>query len=222
MNHYPQKQHFRLLFGALLVSLGLLFASRTPAVAHQPFFEDVDSTASAPWTIPDPAISLALYFTLESPNDVDYFTFTGQAGEAVLLSMTIPTIAGQENFTPTLALLGPGLPAGELPTPITAPAGAGRLIFRAAAGKPASFHEPFSNTVYWRRQRNVVQLPVAGQYVVAIWSETGQVGRYTFAPGASEVFGGDPAFGRKLTAYWTPVVVQPVTPTRAHSCPHEE
>jgi len=215
--------------GAALAALGLsillLMITVRPAFAHQPYFEDTDTTAKTPWSIADPTISLALYFTLDSPTDVDYFTFAGHAGQTILLSMTIPQIEGAEHFTPTLALLGPGLPKINLPAQVVQPAKTGALLLRAPSGQAPLFFEPFSRTRYWRRQQGRVTLPVAGQYVVAIWSETGQVGRYTFAPGDREIFGGDPAFASKLRAYWTPVKSPDAPappPSKPDHCSHRE
>jgi hypothetical protein len=198
----------------------LFLLTARPALAHQPYFEDSDSTAGSPWPMVDPAISLALYFTLDSPTDVDYFTFTGRAGQSVLLSMTIPAIAGQEEFTPTLVFMGPGLPAVELPAAVQMPAGNGGLILRAATGKAATFFEPFTRTSYWRRQQETIKLPADGRYTVAIWSESGQVGRYTFAPGTREIFGGDLAFVSKLKTYWTPVPAPAHTQATSQPSPH--
>ena len=84
--------------------------STSLASAHQPFFEDKDFTAKAPGTVKDPTVSTALYATLDSPRDVDYVTFDGKRGDSVLIGLTIPAIDGQENFTPTVAIMGPGLP----------------------------------------------------------------------------------------------------------------
>lgn len=215
--------------GAALAALGLsillLMITVRPAFAHQPYFEDTDTTAKTPWSIADPTISLALYFTLDSPTDVDYFTFAGHAGQTILFSMSIPQIEGAEHFTPTLALLGPSLPKISLPAQVVQPAKTGALILRASSGQAPLFFEPFSRTRYWRRQQGRVTLPADGQYVVAIWSETGQVGRYTFAPGDREIFGGDPAFASKLRAYWTPVKSPdaPAPPTsKPDHCSHRE
>jgi hypothetical protein len=77
-------------------------------LAHQPFFEDKEFTADNPGHIKDPIISTAMYATLETPTAVDYYTFNGSKGQSILLSITIPQITGQENFTPTMALIGPG------------------------------------------------------------------------------------------------------------------
>jgi hypothetical protein len=197
---------------ALVLAVCLTLLSAAQASAHQPFFEDKDFTARAPGTVKDPTISTALYATLGSARDVDYVTFEGKRGDSILIGLTIPAIDGQENFTPTVAIMGPGLPQvglTQLPHRVTAPPKtnppAGAVIWRAAPGKASVFFEPFSRTQYWERQENHIKLPVDGRYTVAVWSDSCTVGRYTLVIGEREVLGGDPAFPIKLPAYWQPV-----------------
>lgn len=197
---------------ALVLAVCLALFSVSLASAHQPFFEDKDFTAKAPGTVKDPTVSTALYATLDSPRDVDYVTFEGKRGDSVLIGLTIPAIDGQENFTPTVAIIGPGLPkpgVTQLPHRVTAPADsnppAGAITWRAAPGKPSVFYEPFSRTKYWERQENRIKLPADGRYTIAVWSDSCAVGRYTLVVGEREVLGGDPSFPIKLPAYWQPV-----------------
>jgi hypothetical protein len=147
-----------------------------------------------------------MYATLETPNDVDYYSFNGSIGQSILLSITIPQITGHENFTPTMALIGPGLPQGDLPegVTITKPHDSGVLILPSPVNA-TEFFEPFSRTSYWTRQEQYVELPANGSYTVAVWDEKGQVGRYVFVIGDREIPGGDLAFPLKLKNYWTPV-----------------
>lgn len=193
---------------ALTLSLVILMVLYTPlpAWAHQPFFEDKDIVANAPWKISDPTVSTVVYATLDSQQDVDYFTFDGKAGERILLEITIPQITGQETFAPSMALIGPGLPAANLPVRVARAAGVGALEIPAAQGPARSFYEPFSRTSYWERQSQRVTLPQSGRYVVAVWRDQGQVGRYGFVIGDKEQLGGELiGLGKKLRAYWTPV-----------------
>jgi hypothetical protein len=175
-----------------------------PALAHQPFFEDKEFTVDNPGIIKDSTISTAMYATLETPSNVDYYTFNGSKGQSILLSITIPQITGQENFTPTMALMGPGLPAGDLPSQIMKPIDSGVLILSSPANA-TSFFEPFSRTSYWTRQEQYVTLPANGSYSVAIWDDNEQVGRYVFVIGDREIPGGDLAFPLKIKNYWTQV-----------------
>jgi hypothetical protein len=193
-----------LLLGAALASALILMGARS-AAAHQPYFEDNDWTADAPYTVPDPTVSTALYATLDSRQDVDYVTFTGQAGQRVLVGLTIPQIEGQAEFAPTLTLLGPGLPAVELPDIIAAPPDTGGIVLAPPPGPARPFFEPFSRTRYWERQEDRFTLPADGDYVVAVWHPEGALGRYTLVVGDREIPGGDVAFPFKLRTFWTPV-----------------
>ena len=175
-----------------------------PALAHQPFFEDKEFTAENPMYIKDPTISTAVYATLETPNNIDYYTFNGSKGELVLLSITIPQLAGQENFAPTTALMGPDLPNADLPNKVIKPQNSGALILRPPVND-TTFFEPFSRKSYWTRQEQNLTLPANGSYKVAVWDDKGQIGHYVFVIGYKEVLGGDPDFQSKMKNYWKPL-----------------
>jgi hypothetical protein len=195
---------FRLNLPILTV---MLIVMTVPALAHQPFFEENDLTFSNPEHIRDPTISTAIYSTLEKQDDVDYYAFEANENQSILLSITIPQIAGQDNFAPTMALIGPGLPPGVLPRNISTPESLGLLIIPPPMNA-TPFFEPFSRTSYWTRQEQYVKIPVNGSYLVAVWDEKGEIGRYVFVIGDREVPGGDLAFPIKMGNYWVPVVAQ--------------
>jgi hypothetical protein len=199
---------------ALVLSIAFVWTlgATYVASAHQPFFEDDDFTPKAPGSVADPTVSTALYATLESSKDVDYVTFDGKKGQSILVGLTIPRIEGQENFTPTIAVMGPGLPKAAVPRQIVRPRNTGAVILTAPPGPAKVFNEPFSRTSYWERQERSITLPADGKYVVAVWDERGCAGRYTLVIGDREILGGDPAFPFKLRAYWTPVAQPAAAP----------
>jgi hypothetical protein len=187
----------------LILCLFVLFP-RT-ASAHQPFFEEQDWGVNAPFQVADPTISTALYGSLSRPGDVDWVEFRGQKGQGVLLSLVIPQIEGQEEFAPTIALVGPGLPANQLPEWVRRPAEGGALIMPPTPGRAPTYYEPFGKRSYWRRQQARITLPADGTYFVAVYSPKGAVGRYTLSVGEKEVRGGDQAYKRKIDRFWTPL-----------------
>ena len=193
-----------------IVFIGIL----QPAMGHQPFFEDKEFTFDSPGHIRDPAISTAMYATLETPNNVDYYAFSGNKGEPIFLSITIPQITGQENFAPTMAMMGPGFPNVDFPKNVTKPQYSGALILPPPVNA-TPFFEPFSRTSYWTRQEQNVTLPANGSYLVAVWDDKGQIGRYVFVIGYKEVLGGDLAFPLKIRNYWNPVTPFARTQTSA-------
>lgn len=207
---------------AIVFGVMLTVAGAVPLWAHQPYFEETDTTAAAPWPLADPTVSVALYFTLDQADDVDYATFEGKAGQVVLVGLSIPQIAGQEHFTPQIAVMGPGLSDGQLPARVVVPAGSGAYRLAPVEGAAPIFFEPFSRTRYYQRQQEHITLPVDGRYIIAVWSDQGAVGRYTLVVGDREIFGGDPAFVVKIGSYWQPVAtpVPTATPTPAPNHQH--
>jgi hypothetical protein len=197
----------------LLIMLIVLVA---PGAAHQPFFEDKEFTADNSMLIKDSTISIAVYATLGTPKDVDYYKFNGSKNESVFLSITIPQLAGQENFTPTMALIGPELPNIDLPKQVIKPQNSGAFILQPPKNA-TTFLEPFSRTSYWTRQEQNVTLPANSSYEVAVWDEKGQTGRYVFVIGYKEVLGGDLAFPLKMKNYWKPLTSLPQEKTSTTS-----
>ncbi len=192
-----------------VVCLALIVLSPAMAYAHQPFFEDTDATASNPWRINDPSISLALYGTLQSAADIDYFAMSLKRGQRVPIQMTVPQINGQAaGFAPSLALIGPGL--GQ----ITITLGSSTIVtyglLLVAPANAGKFYESFSGDYYWTWQATTLSAPQTGDYRIWVWHAKGCVGRYTLAVGSREVRGGDPDFRTKKIVFWTPVSAKSV------------
>ncbi|MEM7118079.1 MAG: hypothetical protein AAF614_36955 [Chloroflexota bacterium] len=214
------KGRFLAIFLALLA---VALVTIQVAFAHQPFFEDRDFTAVSPHPIADADISTAVYATLDSRTDVDYYTFRADAGQVVQLEMTIPQIEEQAEFAPTMAVMGEGLASVSLPSQIKSSYASGQLIPPTPA---EPFFEPFSGTSYWDRQEIRLTMPTTGEYTVAVWHESGEVGRYVFVIGTQEIRGGDPDFRSKIDDYWTavPEPVEAIAPAEEstdthYSCP---
>ncbi|MGB9902370.1 hypothetical protein [Methanothrix sp.] len=188
----------------VLSAILMLLMLAVGAAAHQPFFEDVDITADNPWFVEDPTISTAIYAALDTPDDVDYYSFNATRGQTVLLSILIPQIDGQENFTPRMALMGRGLPPARPPERVYKPEGFGTVMLDPPKNA-TTFFEPFTRTSYWTRQKELVRIPADGRYLVAVWDDSGRTGRYVFVIGDREVPGGDLAFPLKIRGYWRPL-----------------
>ena len=188
------------------IALLLTFYSAQMARAHQPFFEEDDTNQETPMVVRDPTISTAVYATLETNEDVDYFTFSAAKGSRILVAITIPQIEGQQEFAPTLAVVGPGLPEGLLPARIRSEDYSGFGAITIAPVSPRDFFEPYSRTSYWSRQSEYVEIPRDDNYIVVVWHDSkDRTGRYVLVIGEREVRGGDPEFASKIDEYWTPV-----------------
>lgn len=198
----------------LSVALLLAIFITDAAFAHQPFFEDADTTANTPMVVTDPEISTALYATLDRHGDIDFFRFEVSAGQTIEVGIAIPQIEGQREFAPTIGVIATGLDqnaVSDLPAGALAQLSDHEGAEIVEAVEATNFFEPFSRTAYWQRQRRRITFPNDGDVVVVVWHPQATVGRYTLVVGQREVLGGDPAFARKLREYWTPVVLPQAT-----------
>ena len=195
-----------------VLALALLLAvfAASSALAHQPFFEDSDSTAVAPMFVRDPEISTALYSTLERPGDVDFFSFSVSSGQTIEIGMSIPQIEGQDQFAPSIAVIASGM---DWATDFWLPEEAAPLLSGDRGATHIGpvdaeiFFEPFSRTAYWQRQRRRITFSAEGEVYVVVWHPQQSIGRYTLVVGQREVLGGDPGFARKLKEFWTPAML---------------
>ena len=200
---------YKLFVALLLAHLPQLYQPTTLVSAHQPFFEKPDTTSANVFEINDPTISTAIYASLDSIDDIDYFTFYGTKDSNILIGITIPDIEKNKGFAPYIALIGPNLPiTGKTPESLlleieTSKNGA---VVLPPLTKPTWFFEPYSRTSYWRQQRKSIALPSSSTYTVAVWSDStsNQYGKYVLVIGDREIRGGDPDFKVKLVNYWKP------------------
>jgi hypothetical protein len=176
---------------SLLLALAALLAFPLAAEAHKPLWGP-SSIASRDAALPisDPEISWAAYRELKQPGQVDYYTFNAAQGTKLYAQITIPRINGLENLNPTYALVGPGLPAPTAKLPFKLKPAEGAVIVRYTGSLPGQvFDEEFTQTQYWIHQEYSTTAPQAGTYYIAVWDETGQIGKYVLAIGEKEEFG---------------------------------
>lgn len=141
-----------------------------------------------------PAI-LKVFQSKLQPGKPDYYTFQGNKDDFLKVKLDTLRLVGQDNFQPSLALFGPGLPqpSPEEVTlfPYSLPAGNGILI-SAESGQafpgtqvqpPNRFDEPWTQSGYWERQSIVNQLPESGTYFLVVYSLNNQAGKYALFVG---------------------------------------
>lgn len=206
-----------------ILLVGALLAWQATALrAHQPFCEFADLTAAAPWQVPDASISHAYFGNVYPAGDIDYFSFEATAGQAVLISLSIPAIDEVEVYAPRLLVHGPGVsgPADlDLPAALEIPGGQGAALI-PLGDEPDYFYEPFGRKYFWNWQDTILVAPQTAAYTVALWHPRGEIGRYTFVIGRREIPGGEPACLASYAEYWTPLV-EGVNPYRDTILPDE-
>lgn len=187
-----------------LVMIALLLIFAALCFGHRPYEERDDITLDNIWVIKRPDISTAIYATLESKNDIDYYSFELEDNDSLYLSMVIPVIEGQEGFAPTMVLLGPDISISELDKPTDVLNG--NLLEPGDTFK-REFFEPFSRTNYWIWQEKDLTIKNGGEYHVVVFDKEKRPGRYVFTIGRKERPGGDMGFlFFRFEDYWTPVV----------------
>jgi len=155
------------------------------AFAHRPVEAAVESEAIQ---VPDLSTSYAFYRDLTSAQQVDVYTFQGNAGEFFNAGISIPVVPGLEDYSVSMALVGPGLsPSTNSDLPLEISEEAGSLIIPSSDN--GEFFEPFTQTNYWTRQKVELELPKSGDYRLLIWNENGRTGKYVLDTGREEVFG---------------------------------
>ncbi|UCD27978.1 MAG: hypothetical protein JSV03_12870, partial [Planctomycetota bacterium] len=117
-----------------------------------------------------------------------WLTFEARSGQEVFLQLGVPAIERLQDFRPALALLGPSLPAVDLP--FTVPEGLGGIVLAPGAEvEPEFFHEPFTGTDSWILGEIQTVLSESGRYYAVAYVPNGQTGKLWVAPGRQEVFG---------------------------------
>jgi hypothetical protein len=150
--------------------------------AHHPVWGNEDTT-----TIDNLSTSFAFYRDLPA-DKVHVYTFIGKQGQSLHTGINIPAIKGLENYSVSMALLGPGLPEVDHDLlPPEHPENLGALI--SPSKITPDFFESFTQTLYWGRQSIETTLPADGEYYLLIWQPDGIAGKYVMDSGRAEVFG---------------------------------
>ncbi len=172
-----------LILGLLLV--GCLTAT---ALAHVP----VTTGGSFPtfdealW-MTDIDVSQVAYVELSDEVPALWLAFDADAGTRLDLSLGIPVLDRLADYRPNLAVLGPGLPAIDLPFEI--PPDVGGVPFESARlGEPRFFREPFTGTDSWILLDEAVNLPEDGTYYVVAWPSGSDADKLWVAIGLRERF----------------------------------
>ncbi len=180
------------LLGIVLV----LFQAGATSAGQVIFSQDYRSPGSSQvLTFNRPEILHVFQANLQT-NRPDYYTFQADKDTILKVKLDILRLVGQDNFQPSLALFGPGLPP---PTgdevklfPYSLPAGNGLLVsaesgLATQTGPSATlttrFDEPWTQTGYWERQSLLNELPERGTYFLVVYSLTQQTGKYALFVG---------------------------------------
>jgi hypothetical protein len=172
-----------IVFGCLLICISL------SAFAHKPVsIGGVFSTYDQALQMEDIDVSQVVYSPLAEESPELWLVLQATAGTQLDVSLGIPVLDRLTDYRPQLAVLGPGLPALDLP--LEMPIDIGGVVFEpATAGEPRFFHEPVTGTDSWILIEEVVTLPETGTYYVVAWPSGDQIDKLWVAIGMREQFG---------------------------------
>ena len=176
-----QKQDFIMKYRGvyfLIICVHFFF----PADAHVPVLVDDNENIENAVLIEDPLKSWALYDELDA-GEVHYYRFFMNKGQSLSISLFVPKT---DEFTPSLAIMGPGIRSNIRPIFLEIPGDSGVLILEGELPGDA-IYEPFTPTSHYKLAEIALNIEEAGTYYVAVYDQdTG--GRYGLAIGSREEF----------------------------------
>lgn len=155
--------------------------------AHKPSYGGDWDTPEDAFEVADPDISIVVYREIVCDSPELWLTFEATAGEDVWVQLGVPEIDRLSSFKPSMAVIGPGLPAdgaGDLPFDV--PAGLGAVVI--PSGEISSFYEPFTQTSSWIHAERWVTMPQDGTSYLVAWNPEGTTGKLWLAMGLVEDF----------------------------------
>ena len=171
-----------------VAAVTLVSCLASSALGHQPIMSDgsaIDAASAIP--LGDVDVSRVVYHEVTVDSPQLWLTFVGAADQNLYVQLGLPAIDRLADYRPSIAILGPGLPAVDLPFDV--PAGLGGLLLSSAeVSNPTVFDEPFSSTRSWILLERDITLAQAGTCYVVAFHPAGQPGKLWVATGREEQF----------------------------------
>ncbi len=173
----------------LVVSLQTL-----PAYAETPILESRAPEGDyggfdQPQFVPDAHFMWFVMGQLQHQADIDVVTFDYQAGQMMRGIIFIPVNDDLHAFSPSLALVGPGLPAPEEKLPFAIPAGMGAVIAHSDANE--TYFDIFTQINFYPRAKVEAIAPQNARYYIVVFGKPVGSSRYALDVGIMETYAPD-------------------------------
>ncbi len=157
------------------------------ASAHSPLGSGDNESLATATVVPEPTKSWAIYADLHEGGEAQYYALDMLAGQRIYVQLFTSTAPEDANFTPSMALMGPGIAGNETaPAYVEMPRGAGRIVL--AGMRPAqATYEAFAPSSFAQLALVSMDAPANGTFVVAVFDEV-RGGHYGLAIGERESF----------------------------------
>lgn len=174
----------KVIYGlTILFTLALIIPS---TVAHVPISAQDGETLETAFFIEEPTKSWVIYSELHGDGHPQYFAFEMEAGTRIRMLLSIPVTADPSSFTPSIALMGPGITnSSSIPGDLEIPESSGVMIIESDATTPA--YEGFTPTSFYSLIDIDMQAPATGEYYFAVY-EPEDEGSFSVALGYVETF----------------------------------
>ena len=167
----------------VLLTIFIIFPS---IVAHVPISAQDGESLETAFFIEDPTKSWVIYSELHGDGHPQYFAFEMEAGTRIRMLLSIPVTSGPESFSPSLALMGPGIiNSSSIPDFLEIPEQSGVMIIDSGAAVRA--YEGFTPTSFYALIDLDMESPETGEYYFAIFDPTNG-GPFSVALGYVETF----------------------------------
>jgi len=157
--------------------------------AHDPFYEESDYSCEKPFRVKGSIENArAVFARLEPPTDIDVYAFTVSQPVHIHARAFVPCTAHLNQFLPSLAVVGPGLPAPAAKVPFPVPEGYGAVIVNNTppGKKRPTFYEPFSGETYYDAPAFDQQFSTTGTWYIYYWDPYKMGGDYVAILGFKE------------------------------------
>jgi hypothetical protein len=156
------------------------------SLAHVPVIAEGNENISSAMAISDPSKSWAIYDEL-MPGEGKYYSFDIQQGQRIHLSLLTSSDPKDEDFTPSMVLMGPGINSVEtLQGIVYVPDGYGAIAAESKRSDQA-IYEPFGPSSYYQIAELDMAAPITGTYYVSVFDLI-EGGSYGLVIGYRETF----------------------------------
>ncbi|MEO8286667.1 MAG: hypothetical protein ABI670_09550 [Chloroflexota bacterium] len=141
----------------------------------------------------DNASTAFTYYAELVPGEVDTYQVYATAGQAANVAMAAPKAESFKDFTPAMALVGPGIDTNVDTTtlPVPLPVGMGAVVLNYTgdtAGRQSAL-DAVTTTASWLGQQYKATYPENGAYYILVWDSQNRGGKYIMTVGADESLG---------------------------------
>jgi pimeloyl-ACP methyl ester carboxylesterase len=174
-----------LLFNLILLLRPSIAAAETPILESNTPQGDYGGFDQAQF-VPDAHFMWFVMGQLQTNDDIDVVTFDYRAGEMMRGIIFIPVNDDLHNFSPHVALVGPGLPKPAEPLPFEIPEGMGAIVGRSNSNE--TYFDIFTQINFYPRAMVEAVAPQSTRYYMVVFGDRAGSSRYALDIGIMETY----------------------------------